>query len=233
MLLILGRFEARRQLLRRVVAALACATCVILVPLAGAPADGRLRVIDGDTLVLDGERLRLEGIDAPELGQTCLDASGRSWPCGAAAARHLRELAAAGPVSCTGTERDAYGRLLATCRAGERTLNRAMVVDGYAFAFTRYSHSYEADEATARRARAGLWAGTAERPWDYRSRKWAGAQQTAPGDCRIKGNISERGRIYHMPWSSSYARTRIDPARGERWFCSEAEALAAGWRPPS
>jgi hypothetical protein len=36
-----------------------------------------------------------------------------------------------------------------------------------------------------------------------------------------------------MPWSPWYARVKIDVSRGERWFCSEAEALAAGWRPAS
>ena len=47
----------------------------------------------------------------------------------------------------------------------------------------------------------------------------------------IKGNISRKGeRIYHLPGWSSYAATRIDTARGEQWFCSEAEAAAAGWR---
>ena len=51
------------------------------------------------------------------------------------------------------------------------------------------------------------------------------------GNCLIKGNISPGGRIYHLPGSDSYDKTRIDEARGERWFCTEAEALEAGWRP--
>ena len=51
-------------------------------------------------------------------------------------------------------------------------------------------------------------------------------------DCVIKGNISSGGheRIYHVPNGAAYERTQIDPAAGERWFCSEAEAQAAGWR---
>lgn len=49
--------------------------------------------------------------------------------------------------------------------------------------------------------------------------------------CRIKGNIAMSGeRIYHVPGAPYYYATRIDTARGERWFCSEAEARAAGWR---
>jgi endonuclease YncB( thermonuclease family) len=53
-----------------------------------------------------------------------------------------------------------------------------------------------------------------------------------PGNCLIKGNISENGRIYHLPGGRYYERTKIDEAKGERWFCTEDEARAAGWRPP-
>jgi len=50
--------------------------------------------------------------------------------------------------------------------------------------------------------------------------------------CDIKGNISfDTGeRIYHVPGQEFYESTAIDPAYGERWFCTEAEARAAGWR---
>ena len=51
------------------------------------------------------------------------------------------------------------------------------------------------------------------------------------GNCRIKGNISHSGnRIYHVPGAMYYDRTQINQLRGERWFCSEREARAAGWR---
>jgi hypothetical protein len=50
--------------------------------------------------------------------------------------------------------------------------------------------------------------------------------------CRIKGNVSidSRERIYHVPGQMFYEDTRISPEYGERWFCSEADARAAGWR---
>ena len=51
------------------------------------------------------------------------------------------------------------------------------------------------------------------------------------GTCRIKGNISGSGKIYHLPGSSLYDKTRIDESKGERWFCTEEEARATGWRP--
>lgn len=52
-----------------------------------------------------------------------------------------------------------------------------------------------------------------------------------PPACLIKGNISAQGeRIYHLTGQANYGQVKIDLARGERWFCSEAEAEAAGWR---
>lgn len=53
-----------------------------------------------------------------------------------------------------------------------------------------------------------------------------------PSTCNIKGNVSiETGeRIYHVPGQKFYQQTRISPQHGERWFCSESEARAAGWR---
>ena len=49
--------------------------------------------------------------------------------------------------------------------------------------------------------------------------------------CDIKGNISMDGvRIYHMPGQEYYDATVIDESYGERWFCTEDEARAAGWR---
>lgn len=51
------------------------------------------------------------------------------------------------------------------------------------------------------------------------------------GECNIKGNVSTQGeRIYHVPGQKYYNDTRISASHGERWFCSEEEARAAGWR---
>lgn len=63
--------------------------------------------------------------------------------------------------------------------------------------------------------------------------KWIGGTEQSPPTrvCDIKGNINDRQeKIYHLPESEWYEKTFIDASRGERWFCSEAEARAAGWR---
>lgn len=63
--------------------------------------------------------------------------------------------------------------------------------------------------------------------------KEGGDQEGAPEGRSVKGNINSRGdRIYHAPGMSSYCATKIDESKGERWFCSEEEARAAGWRAP-
>ena len=50
-------------------------------------------------------------------------------------------------------------------------------------------------------------------------------------NCTIKGNVNTQGeRIYHVPGDKYYEETRISASHGERWFCSEQEARAAGWR---
>lgn len=47
----------------------------------------------------------------------------------------------------------------------------------------------------------------------------------------VKGNISRSGeRIYHMPGQANYDTVKIDEDAGERWFITEADAVAAGWR---
>jgi len=194
---------------------------------------GPARVVDGDTLIIGSQSVRIEGIDAPEDGQNCSRANGRQWACGAQATRRLRQLSAKG-VSCVGSEFDAYDRLIASCMADKADIGQTMVLNGMALAYRRFSKRYVADEAIARNARRGVWEGPFVEPWQWRKEKWqeAGTTASSPG-CPIKGNISSNGdRIYHAPWSRSYNKTRINEAKGERWFCDEAEAIAAGWRAP-
>ena len=186
---------------------------------------GAVRVIDGDTLEISGETVRLHAVDAPEAGQRCADGAGQRWACGQAATRALRGLAEGG-LRCEGRDRDRYGRLVAKCFAGGRDVAETLVRSGAAFAYPRYGRDYVAAERAAAFAGRGVWQGGATRPEVLR----AAPDRQAPEGCAIKGNISDNGRIYHVPGQQHYHRTRISQRRGERWFCSEAEARAAGWR---
>lgn len=192
---------------------------------------GYAQAIDGDTLMLGGLRVRLEGIDTPEADQTCTTAEGAEWRCGAAAHKALARLVANDPLSCEERGIDKYKRVLAVCHVGGLDVSAELVRLGLAWAFVRYSQEYAIAETRARTAKAGIWAGTAQAPWDYRADRWQTAEVAAPQGCPIKGNVTANGRIYHMPWSPWYGRVRMDGSKGKRWFCSEIEAAAAGWRP--
>jgi endonuclease YncB( thermonuclease family) len=124
---------------------------------------GLARVVDGDSLAVDGTEVRLYGIDAPELHQTC-ERAGRPWPCGEAAKRRMAELAAGRLVRCRVRDVDRYRRLVAECSAGGEDLARRLVKDGLAVAET----AGFAEEAEARAARRGLWAGSFVRPAEWR-----------------------------------------------------------------
>ncbi len=192
---------------------------------------GPVFVIDGDTIDVGGTRIRLEGIDAPEAGQTCNRRYVGWWACGTAATAALTSMVEGKSVRCEQSGLDKYGRVLGVCFANGRDINAQMVRQGFAWAFVRYSQAYVAEEKAARAERLGIWQADTETAWDFRAKKWAGAEQKSPSGCAIKGNVTKNGRIYHMPWSPWYTQIHIEPEKGKRWFCSEAEAIAAGWRP--
>lgn len=144
---------------------------LLLASPALADAVGSPVVIDGDTLRFDKERVRLFGIDAPEGKQTCTRDS-LPWLCGQAAAKYLRELVAGEYMSCAQKDRDRYGRMVGVCTLADgRDLGALMVEAGYALAYRRYGGKiYDAQEATAKTAKRGLWAGEFMPPWEYRRR---------------------------------------------------------------
>jgi endonuclease YncB( thermonuclease family) len=189
------------------------------------------RVVDGDTLEVGGVTYRLHGIDAPEAGQTCEKHGGGKWACGKAAIAAMEDLVAHG-VTCDDRGADGYGRTIGVCTAAGIDVNARMVETGNAWAFVKYSTDYASIESQARDARLGVWQTKTETPWEYRAHKWDVAKQDAPEGCPIKGNISKQGNIYHAPWSPWYNKTKVSLKDGEHWFCSEEEAVKAGWRAP-
>ena len=204
---------------------------------------GIARVIDGDTVEIRGRRVRLHGIDAPESAQTCTDAAGRTYGCGRVATAALASMAGHATVTCQARDTDRYGRLVAACFRDGVDLNALMVSNGHAMAYRRFSRDYIAHEDAARARRLGVWQGRFEAPWDWRrtqgggsslspsSRRNPAASGNGRRDCAIKGNVSRSGeRIYRVPGQEFYDRTQVSEEKGERWFCSEAEARAAGWR---
>jgi len=195
------------------------------------------KVQDADSITISNTSIRLQGIDAPELGQDCLDQSGQAYPCGQYAAGILREMILNKSVRCDVTGIDSYQRTLAICYRGGVNLNQYLVAQGWAVAFEKYDTQFVSTQRMARLSKKGLWQGEFVRPDSFRAAGRVVSDpepQTRSDGCLIKGNINRNGdRIYHMPDSSrNYADTRINEKRGEKWFCTEQEAIAAGWRAP-
>jgi micrococcal nuclease len=205
---------------------------VTTTTLVAAPADAAVSgtayrvkgVIDGDTIkVVIGSRtehIRLIGINTPEMSTNECHAR--------QATSAMQSLVQSKHVYLKGDKtqgnRDKYGRLLryVYTAQGKRDVAKSLIAGGHGREFTYnkpYHHrkAYIAAEKKASKAKKGLWKSC--------------VKTASKGKCLIKGNISSSGsKIYHVPGQDYYDVTQITTAKGERWFCTEAEAKAAGWR---
>ena len=197
------------------------------------------RVIDGDTIEIEGgERVRYIGIDTPET----VDPRKTVQCFGVEASKKNKELVEGKMVRLEKdiTDRDKYNRLLRYVWLGDTLVNLALVQGGFAHSYSyppdiKYQDKFVVAEKQAREAKLGLWSGcgleSSAKPLLQSQMQSSTSAQKSGSDCSIKGNISVSGeKIYHIFGCGSYAKTRIDEQRGERWFCSETEAKSAGWR---
>jgi endonuclease YncB( thermonuclease family) len=137
---------------------------------ASLPAAASYSVIDGDTLSLGDARIRLFGIDAPEADQFC-EVEQASVPCGAIAREALVGFVAGATVRCDQQDTDRYGREVSRCYADGYDLSAGLARTGLAVAYRQYSSLYVAEEEQARSFGRGMWKGTFEMPWDWRSKR--------------------------------------------------------------
>ena len=135
------------------------------------------KVVDGDTIhiVSQGKfgqlyKIKLEGIDAPELKQMCLDQNGKEWECGKEAAKALKEKL----ESCEKTvkcyvelgKKDKYKRYIGTIQQQDveepfmvHDINYLMVYEGWTVAYLKYSKKYKDAQEYAQEHKKGIWNG--------------------------------------------------------------------------
>lgn len=119
---------------------------------------------------MDAKRIRLWGIDAPEGSQTCQRAS-RPWRCGDEAAAALLALVDGRAMICTERDIGRHGRIVATCTVDGQDTGAAMVRQGWALVYERFSGgAYAEQQAEAEQAQRGLWSGSFVPPWEWRRR---------------------------------------------------------------
>lgn len=225
---------------------------LIAQPLAAGDLSGVPQIVDADTIFLNSTKIRINGVDAPESDQVCLDASAKNWSCGLAAVAALQDYSRGRQWVCSLAGQDRFGRFLGSCSIEKDDVGRWLVRNGWALAFIRYSDGYVPDESFARDRKNGLWSGAFIAPWDWRrrgsktvilgalavpsdaQRKLISPAETSAlpnPDCVIKGNLHRiRQCIYHVPGGLFYGVLNMERSASRRWFCSEAEAQAAGCR---
>ncbi|MEM8655661.1 MAG: thermonuclease family protein [Pseudomonadota bacterium] len=191
---------------------------------------GSVRVIDADTVDVGPVRVRLHAIDAPEMDQGCETEQGLPFACGAWVTEQVRARFGGRHATCTAVDMERHGRTVAKCAVDGTDMGAEIVRAGWAFAYRRYGMDYDLEEKAADVADRGSHGFRVQSPAQFRQTRAKGRLPLDPS-CRIKGNMSKNGRIFHVPWQAFYERTGINEARGERWFCSAAEAVQAGWRP--
>ena len=192
--------------------------------------DGRANVVGGDIIRIGQRGIRLAGLELPDREQTCTRPGNKRWRCGEASLAVLSRLAGGRSLKCEIDGRDDSGNDLAVCRDGQTEINADLVKGGHAFAMTGLLSRYGALEAEAQSRKVGIWSGEVLRPGQWRQKVWDDALKRAPSGCPIKGQVQGKARTYVLPWSGDYERARVITSRGGRWFCTEEEAIAAGWK---
>jgi micrococcal nuclease len=201
------------------------------------------KATDGDTIGIlykgEKEKVRFLLVDTPETSHPRLG----EQPFGKEAkefTKHLVENAKTLELEFDiGQNRDKYGRLLAYVYADgemiqEQLLQKGLARVAYIYApNTRYVDSFTAIQKKAQKQRIGIWKvenyaqddGFHEELIDSNEEP---KKKTNPSNtCNIKGNITTDAKIYHTPDSRWYKQTKE-----EVMFCSEEEAIKAGFRAP-
>jgi endonuclease YncB( thermonuclease family) len=229
----------------------------LLLAMAGPSLAAETVATDGATIRVNRTIYRLDGIDAPEVDQTCLDEHDEAWACGVAGRDRLSAHIANHAVHCDDKGPDTiykYRRLgICTVEGEGTTLNEWLIREGWAIKVNPDAKGrFAAEEADARSNRRGLWNGCFADPRDMRGWDQNGARligqgcqadhknrtreklfrvdSAMPPGCPIKAKLALRAigydGIYHLPSCGSYRGLK----RAQRWFCSEEDAKAAGFR---
>jgi endonuclease YncB( thermonuclease family) len=232
---------------------------ILAAILLAAPSSAATAVVhDGDTIQLGDVTYRLDGIDAPELDQVCIDDHADPWSCGVDARDQLAKLIKGRAVHCDdlGVDKAFKRRRAGVCTAegDAASLNQQMIQQGFAISVEPSLKIHAKDDAAAAKAdKRGLWKGCFVAPAEFRAGKKDGAllggscrsdrdkeirgvlfpaDLAMPPSCPIKGKLAARARMTGNVgiYYLQGCLSYAGTTHPDRWFCSEEDARAAGLR---
>ena len=131
---------------------------------------GKAFVLDGDSLVIKKIKIRLNGIDAPEFSQQCLNTQSQQYQCGLASKNFLINLVKNQEVVCHYQKIDIYNRILGDCYIDKLNINHHLLANGMAiiYDFNDATKQEIELEKTAKEQQKGIWQGPFQLPKTYR-----------------------------------------------------------------
>ena len=217
-----------------------------------------VRVLDGTTIEVEIEGkvylVRYLGIEAladgaSDGGTQSLEERARRFNAARVAGRQVE-------LETDGVDTDPSGRLLRYVYVDGEMVNMALVTNGFATVSTfpadfKHRHSFAIEEERAKQGRAGFWeAAVKDQDKDPpaapaqpffggtlpllppRQGRDVSCDYSDTAEAVIKGNIEARSgdRVYYVPGTFFYSTTVVSHDEGDRLFCTEEEARAAGWK---
>lgn len=174
-----------------------------------------VRVFDGDTFeTAENQKVRLAGVEAPEAGL-----------CGSEESKNtLEKMILNKKVQMKILYKDPFYRLVSMVYINDKFINKDMIASGWAYYKNRSKESSEellTTNSISRDKKIGIFSNKCTQEINPRNLK-----------CNIKSNnrSGSKEKLYHYPGCNQYNNTKVQLYLGDQWFCTEKEAVAAGYK---
>ncbi len=172
-----------------------------------------IEVIDGDTYRIENRQIvRLYSIDAPDV-DVCM---------GQEAKEKLSSLILGKRITLQNIRSGGFNRVMGYAYVDGKSVETEMMKGGYAVLTRGTKELPELLESStyARQKKLGVFSDACYQ-----------MENKVNPKCNVKGNIGEtkQDRYYFTPSCPNYTQTVVWTSFGDRWFCTEKDAVEAGF----